>query len=567
MANPYYSYSGNILPGSQGRAEVVAAEFQSVQAGFADLATAGVDSGTQNTYIVTTPVGEPAAYADGDEITFKPLNTNSGASTINVNGAGVASILRFDGSGMQADDILGGSWYTLTYNSTYSAWTLPSSTSTITFAGTISTAAPVYPVQLTAVGGSSTSAMPIDAKLAISTAISPTWVGNHTFNGTTTFAGPTTISGTAVVSGPLSISGLTTHSAGVAFTGPASFAGTATVSGVLAVSGTSTFSGPVVISGTSTASGPWSFTNNLTVSGTASISGNLTVSGTATASAPWSFTNKLVVSGTASFSGAFTASGTSTFSGPLTVSGTASFSSQVTFAQPITVFGVSGTGTVVIGKSGNPSLAISAPAGNYALISLAGNGNAIGSTDFEIYQSTVGDAYVQQNATGGSLNFQTSGVTRVTINSSGAVVITSPASGTGLYVNGATGTHSTQIEDSAGNGWNAGYLEIPQNTFGTSYASVREDSGKSQYHNSASAHTFTINDATVNYNKGATITVINEVGGGTVTIALQTTPANLIWSPSLSTGNRSLAAGGIATVTKVTAGTPGVWFIAGGGIT
>lgn len=111
-----------------------------------------------------------------------------------------------------------------------------------------------------------------------------------------------------------------------------------------------------------------------------------------------------------------------------------------------------------------------------------------------------------------------------------------------------------------------GYLDIPQNAQGVSYPTVMGDRGKHIYHNSASAHTYTINDATVNYPVGTAITFINEVGGGVVTIALQTTAANLIWTPSGGTGNRSLAAVGQATAIKVAAGAPGTWFISGTGL-
>lgn len=118
-----------------------------------------------------------------------------------------------------------------------------------------------------------------------------------------------------------------------------------------------------------------------------------------------------------------------------------------------------------------------------------------------------------------------------------------------------------------GNANRSGYLGIPLNSQAVSYATVAADQGKMIVHNSASAHTFTINDTTVVYPNGATIAFYNPSSGGTVTIALQTTATNLVWAPSSATGNRTLAAGGLATATKFSGvGPPGVWVLTGVGI-
>jgi hypothetical protein len=151
-------------------------------------------------------------------------------------------------------------------------------------------------------------------------------------------------------------------------------------------------------------------------------------------------------------------------------------------------------------------------------------------------------------------------------NVGGNVTISAPASGVALTVNGVSGTHSTQIADAATNIFKAGYLNIPQNAQGANYSTVLADSGKDIYHNNAGAHTFTINDGTVNYDVGTVIVMTNEVGGGNVTVALQTTPANLIWSPSGTTGNRTLAAVGTCTAKKILAGAPGTWLLTGTGL-
>ena len=67
-----------------------------------------VDTGAANAYVVTFPAGSvPAAYAAGLQVEFKVTNTNTGSSTINVNGLGVVNILNSDGTAVGAGQISG----------------------------------------------------------------------------------------------------------------------------------------------------------------------------------------------------------------------------------------------------------------------------------------------------------------------------------------------------------------------------------------------------------------------------------------------------------------------------
>jgi len=67
--------------------------------------TYAVDSGVSpNAYIVNLP-NPPSSYRDGMEVVFRPKNSSNGASSINVNGLGVVSIKRIDGTGIQFDII------------------------------------------------------------------------------------------------------------------------------------------------------------------------------------------------------------------------------------------------------------------------------------------------------------------------------------------------------------------------------------------------------------------------------------------------------------------------------
>ena len=65
----------------------------------------GVDTGSANAYILNFSASF-SAYADGIIIYWIPANTNSGASTINVNGLGVVNLVNPDGSALVAGEII-----------------------------------------------------------------------------------------------------------------------------------------------------------------------------------------------------------------------------------------------------------------------------------------------------------------------------------------------------------------------------------------------------------------------------------------------------------------------------
>jgi len=95
-----------------------------------------------------------------------------------------------------------------------------------------------------------------------------------------------------------------------------------------------------------------------------------------------------------------------------------------------------------------------------------------------------------------------------------------------------------------------GYLGSPVNTQNNAYTTVMSDAGKTLYHTSVTAHTFTIDsNANVAYPIGTIIAFENENGAGDLTIAI--TADTLRWGSS--TGSRTLAANGSATAQKMTA--------------
>lgn len=64
----------------------------------------GVDTGSVNAYVITF-VANFSAYTDGIVIYWIPSNTNTGPSTLNVNGLGAINIVNADGSALVASSI------------------------------------------------------------------------------------------------------------------------------------------------------------------------------------------------------------------------------------------------------------------------------------------------------------------------------------------------------------------------------------------------------------------------------------------------------------------------------
>lgn len=65
----------------------------------------GVDTGSTNAYVLNF-TGNFTSYSDGIVIIWIPNNTNTGASTINVNGLGIVSIVNPDGSALINNEII-----------------------------------------------------------------------------------------------------------------------------------------------------------------------------------------------------------------------------------------------------------------------------------------------------------------------------------------------------------------------------------------------------------------------------------------------------------------------------
>lgn len=254
-----------------------------------------------------------------------------------------------------------------------------------------------------------------------------------------------------------------------------------------------------------------------------------------------------VLSGDATTATSFINTANGTFSNTAIVTGTGA-------GQALNLGGGAfGTSPYVFGSSGGD---FTVNMGTSGLVVLQAPGGA---------QAFTFNQFGAINTPGGAMAISTSGTQRVVISAVGAVTINAPTSGVTLTVSGLSGTHSTKIADSATNSFNAGFLEIPQNSQSAAYTTVRSDSGKHIYHPSAdtTARTWTIDsNANVPYPIGTAITFDNDTSAGVITLAITTD--TLVWLPSGSQGSRTIAPNGQGTALKVGATR---WHLTGVGIT
>lgn len=160
-----------------------------------------------------------------------------------------------------------------------------------------------------------------------------------------------------------------------------------------------------------------------------------------------------------------------------------------------------------------------------------------------------------------TLGFTTNGTTRGSINAAGNWVINAPASGVALSVNAVSGTHSMQIDDSAGTAHNAGYLELPSNVQTGNYTAVLADSGKSIIMNGTTLTATIPVNGSVPYPIGTVLTFIN-INASALSIAIAV-GGTLYLVATTTTGTRTLVENGLATAIKIGTDT---WIISGSGL-
>jgi hypothetical protein len=237
-----------------------------------------------------------------------------------------------------------------------------------------------------------------------------------------------------------------------------------------------------------------------------------------------------------------------------------------------------GYGALKSNTSGTDSTAV----GSYALFTAAtaNNNTAVG-------YSSLGVATASNNtAVGFESGAQVSTGTQNTLigdsaGSSGTNDLTTGSNNTIIGYNAAASSATVSNEITLGNAsvtklrvpgisinWDAdsvAFRNIPQNSKSAAYDLLASDAGKHIFHPSAdtTARTFTIPaNGTVPFPIGTAVTFINQNGAGVVTIAINTDTMRLAGTGT--TGNRTLAANGVATAIKVTSTE---WIISGVGLT
>jgi hypothetical protein len=227
--------------------------------------------------------------------------------------------------------------------------------------------------------------------------------------------------------------------------------------------------------------------------------------------------------GVATLTGVVKASGTSAFT-----AGNVNLATEVTGTLPIANGGTGSTSTTFVDLATNVTGTLPAANGGTGVTSLGtGVATALG-----------------QNVTG------TGGIALDTSPNFTTPVLGTPTSGT-LSNCTVDGTDAV------------GFRNTPVNSQSTSYTFVAADAGKTILHPTTdnNARTFTIpSNASVPFPVGTVISVVNLVN--TITIAI--TSDTLYLAGAGTTGSRSLAVWGTATIMKVTSTS---WIIAGNGVT
>ena len=263
-------------------------------------------------------------------------------------------------------------------------------------------------------------------------------------------------------------------------------------------------------------------------------------------------------------------SGASTFVnriGTVLISNASTGSIEVSIT-PINLGMETGTGTLVSGATGSGFTVDLGTSTVSGILGSVNGGTGNGFTKFS-GAATSEKTYTLPNATCTILTSNAA----VTVGQGGTGVQSTTAYGvilggtttTGAFQNAGAGlTGQTLRSNGASAVPSFQYDYVPQNSKSAAYTTVLSDAGGHIYHPSAdtTARTWTIDsNANVAYPIGTVLMFVNDVSAGTVTISI--TSDTLVLAGTGATGNRTLAAGGLATALKVTSTR---WIIQGTGL-
>ena len=217
----YFTYA-TLTAGTLARASDVNSRMAAVQGGFGLLphyskiaqgrVTYAADTGVANALVASLDPA-PTSYSAGLEVTVKIAVTNTGASTLNVNGLGAKTILRPNGAAVGAGDLTAGYVLKMAYDGTNFRMIGVSETTVASYVTAAGTSATNAAASATAAAASATAA----AASASAAATSATNAASSA-----TAAAASAASAAAAVSGYAAL-------AGAAFTGAVSFAAAVTI--------------------------------------------------------------------------------------------------------------------------------------------------------------------------------------------------------------------------------------------------------------------------------------------------------------------------------------------------
>jgi hypothetical protein len=145
----YFNYStGRLESLTRARASLVNVIFDLISDGFDMLPEPntimmyGTEAGAADAYVVTLP-NTITSYVDGMRISFKASASNTGASTLNVDGVGVKSLTRQSGTALAVGDILINKMVVTMYNSTSDAFEIISNFADVALASCVAAIAAI----------------------------------------------------------------------------------------------------------------------------------------------------------------------------------------------------------------------------------------------------------------------------------------------------------------------------------------------------------------------------------------------------------------------------------------
>lgn len=138
------------------------------------------------------------------------------------------------------------------------------------------------------------------------------------------------------------------------------------------------------------------------------------------------------------------------------------------------------------------------------------------------------------------------------------------AGGSHVFIVGSTDIFNINATNVTYNGFEVGFRQIPLNTSNAAYTFVKDDAGKGRMHTDTTARAYTLPISV--FSPGDVITVVNHTGTGVITIVPAAGVTQYL-AGSATTGTRTVAVRGYATIFCAVGGATPVFYTSGPGVT